>query len=95
MPASYLTEPEWTAAFAQFGLQETLAYANVTSSHFSLAKLYGGAKVDGHAFYYVDDTDELIRSDVVKWVERRRADACIARHQAEEAAARLAQGSIF
>jgi hypothetical protein len=83
---SYLTETEWSAVFERFGLQETLAYANVCDTQLSIARHYGGATVNGRSFYYLPDTDELLRRDVFRWIERRRSDAVIAQRQAEEAA---------
>ena len=95
MPASYLTEPEWTAAFAQFGVHETLAYAGVSNTQLSIARHYRGLQVNGRFFYYMAETDELVRHDLFKWLHKRRTDEALAAHRAEEAAARAAQGSMF
>jgi hypothetical protein len=94
-PRSYLAEAEWTAVFAQFGVREPLAYADISNTQLSVFRHYGGGSVNGHAFYYVPETDELLRHDVIKWIERQRSDAVIAKRQAEEAAARAAQGLLL
>jgi hypothetical protein len=95
---SYLTDAEWQAVFAHFGVKPeapALAYSNVSDTQLSLARHYGGATVNGASYFYCADTDELIRHDVFRWIERQRSDAVIAQRQAEEAAARAAQGSLL
>lgn len=88
---SYLTEPEWHAAFAHFGMGDALAYAEVTHTQLSVARHFGGATVNGATYYYIAQTDELVRADVFKWVHRVRADAC----RAQAAAARDAQAPLI
>ena len=92
---SYLTEAEWTAAFVQFGAVEPLAYAGVSNTQLSIARHYRGMQVNGQFFYYMVETDELLRHDLFKWLHKRRADEAIAAHRAEEAAARAAQGNLI
>jgi hypothetical protein len=95
---SYLTEPEWQAVFAHFGVKPeapALAYRDVSNTQLSIARHYGGCTVNGASYYYYPDTDELIRHDVFRWVEKRRADAVIEQRQGEEHAAKLAQGTMF
>ncbi len=94
MPASLLTEAEWSDAFATFGVLDPLAYANVTDTQLSVARHFGGASINGRAFYYVAETDELLRSDLFKWLHKRRADAVIARRNAEAVEAVVRQGVL-
>jgi hypothetical protein len=93
--ASHLTEAEWQAVFQQFGVREPLAYADVCNTQLSVARFYGGCTVNGQHFYYLPDTDELLRGDVFKWIECRRADEVIASRRAEEARAAAMQGPLF
>jgi hypothetical protein len=81
--------------FAQFGVLEPLAYANVSDTQLSVARHFGGTSINGRAFYYVAETDELLRSDVFKWVEKRRADAAIAQRNAQAVEAAVRQGALF
>ena len=46
----------------------------VSSSIYSTARHAFGATVQGYAYTYLPDTDELIREDVAKWLRKRRAD---------------------
>lgn len=45
---------------------------DVSSSMFSLARHYSGATVQGAAYIYLPLSDELIRSDVLKWLVKHR-----------------------
>jgi hypothetical protein len=95
---SYLSEAEWQAAFEHFGVKPeapALAYADVCNTQLSIARYYGGATVNSTHYFYLPDTDELIRHDLFRWIERRRADAVIAQRQAEEARAAAMQGPLF
>lgn len=85
---------EWADAFERFGVVDPLAYANVTDTQLSVARHFGGASINNRAFYYVAETDELLRADVFKWLERRRADAVIARRNADAVDAAVRQGVL-
>lgn len=92
MTSSYLSEAEWQAAFVQFGVQQALSY-NVAELHMLRVRRNGGTMIDGQAYYYIECTDELIRGDVIKWVERRRADEVIAARESEKAGGGVQQGT--
>ena len=54
----------------------------VSCSQFSVARFYGMIKYNGETYIYNPVTDELIRSDVLKWAARReREDAKAAKQQ--------------
>lgn len=91
---SWLSEAEWADAFERFGVLDPLAYANVTDTQLSVARHFGGASVNSRAFYYIPETDELVRSDVFKWVHKRRADAAIALRNAQAVDAAVRQGVL-
>ena len=55
----------------KFGPEE-LAIANVSMSFFSVARYYGGAKINGHSFTYCPDDDLLVRDDVVKFLTKKK-----------------------
>lgn len=56
-----------------FGIQ------NVSMTQFSVARHYGGATFNGDNYIYFPEVDELIRTDVVEWMNNtpnaRRQDA--------------------
>lgn len=52
----------------KFGQSTCIAYANVSMTQLSIARHYGGCKVQGHHFVYNWMDDSLIREDVVKWL---------------------------
>lgn len=58
----------------KFGEDETLAFANVSQTQLSIARHYGGCKVQGKQFVYNWQDDSLIREDVVKWLVKRIKD---------------------
>ncbi|MCR9296600.1 MAG: hypothetical protein NXI32_28140 [bacterium] len=57
---------------AKFGADSSVAYANVSATQLSIARHYGGAKVQGKQFVYNPTDDSLIREDVVKWIAKKR-----------------------
>ena len=60
----------------KFGADANIAYAGVSMTQFSIARHYGGCKVDGKHFVYNPLDDSLIREDVVKWIaKRKKADS--------------------
>lgn len=72
---SHLTPDELAA------LQETILprdtpfiIQGVSSTQLSVARHYGGCRVQGREYKYVPLTDELIRDDVVKWLLKYRKD---------------------
>jgi hypothetical protein len=60
---------------AKFGASASVAYANVSMTQLSIARHYGGAKVQGKHFVYNPADDSLIREDVVKWIAKKRKAA--------------------
>lgn len=71
---SYLTEAE-VEALQGSGLKRETPYIirGVTYTQFSISRYYGGAKYNGESFTYMPYTDELIRDDVLKWIDRLRS----------------------
>jgi len=59
----------------KFGEDASVAYANVSMTHLSVARHYGGATVQGKHFVYNPADDSLIREDVVKWIAKKRKTA--------------------
>ena len=57
---------------AKFGTDASVAYANVSMTQLSIARHYGGAKVQGKQFVYNPTDDSLIREDVVKWIAKQK-----------------------
>jgi hypothetical protein len=53
---------------AKFGKDANVGYANVSYTQFSIARHYGGCKVQGKHFIYNAVDDSLIREDVVKFI---------------------------
>lgn len=70
---SYLTDEEITELNAS-DLSRATAFAmrNVSSGFFSVARHYGGAKINGASYTYFPESDELIRDDVLQWITKRR-----------------------
>lgn len=75
--SSHLTPDEWRAAIERFryGGEQPLSYREVSRGHLSRAVKDGGVMFGGAAYLYINETDELLRQDVLKWVLRRRAEA--------------------
>ena len=73
---SYLTREE-LEALQSSGLHRITPYLieGVSTSIFSVARYSGKARVNGDEYTYLDATDELIRDDVLKWLEKRRKAA--------------------
>jgi hypothetical protein len=81
---SYLTESEIDALqLTDLSRETPFLIGHVRSTQFSVARHYGGAKYNGWHYMYIPTTDELVRDDVVKWVQRkRRFDALQAKAEA-------------
>jgi hypothetical protein len=60
----------------EFGVNTTIAYTGVSMSQLSIARHYGGCKVQGKHFVYNPVDDSLIREDVVKWIGKRKKQGC-------------------
>jgi len=70
---AYLTESE-LAALQTSGLDRKTPYVmtGISQSQLSIARHYGGIMYEGVRYIYYSLNDELIRKDVVQWVEKRR-----------------------
>lgn len=73
---SYLTADELETVQSS-GLDPFTPYVieGVSRSQLSIARHFGGCTYGGREYAYISTTDELIRGDVVKWVEKRRKEA--------------------
>ena len=81
---SYLTESELDALqLTDLSRAAPFLIGHVKSGYFSVARHYGGAKYNGWHYTHIPTTDELVRDDVIKWVQRkRRFDALQAKAEA-------------
>ena len=61
-----------TELIEKFGSSSNVAYANVSSTQFSIARNYGGVKINGRHYVYNWKDDSLIREDVVKWIAKKK-----------------------
>jgi hypothetical protein len=61
-----------TELIEKFGRSTNVAYANVSSTQFSIASHYGGVKINGKHYVYNPTDDSLIREDVVKWIAKKK-----------------------
>lgn len=73
---SYLTPAE-RDALQSSGLHVMTPYVIDDPRHEAMrfAKLDGSVKWHGDYYTYIDATDELIRDDVLRWLEKRRKTA--------------------
>ena len=70
---SHLTDDELTAMQASDLPREPyFIIRGVSQTQFSIARHYGRCKFNGSDYTYIDDTDELIRDDVLAWLAKRR-----------------------
>lgn len=70
---SYLTEAELIDLQTSALHKKTpFAITGVSHGMFSTARHYGGARYNGANYIYHPATDELIRDDVLKWLEKQR-----------------------
>ena len=81
---SYLTESELEALqLTDLSRETPFLIGHVKSGYFSVARIAMGAVIQGWHYTYMPPTDELVRDDVVKWVQRkRRFDALKAKAEA-------------
>ena len=61
-----------TELMEKFGPSSNVAYTNVSSTQFSIARHYGGVKVNGSHYVYNPTDDSLIREDVLKWIANKK-----------------------
>lgn len=67
--ATYMTD-ERQAIAEKLPRDTPYAIQSVSQGMFSVARHYGGAKYNGASYTYIPETDELVRDDVVKAVQR-------------------------
>lgn len=73
---SYFTEAEYAdLLISDIDKSTPLAIAHVSKTQFSIARHYGGVTYKGSHYIYNGDTDELIRDDVLKAVQKIRGKA--------------------
>lgn len=48
------------------------AIQGVSHTQLSIARHYGGCRYNGESYTYIPETDELIREDVFRFIEKRR-----------------------
>lgn len=71
---NHLTEEELSALdLSDLKRDAPFIIQGVSRSMFSVARHYMGCTFQGYFYGYVPPTDELIRSDVIKWLGKRRA----------------------
>lgn len=70
---SYLTDLEVDALqTSKLSRKTPFLIRGVSCGYFSVARHYGGAKFNGFDYTYMPTSDELVRADVVQWIEKRR-----------------------
>lgn len=57
------------------GLHKKTPYGiqGVSTSMLSVARYSGGCKYNGDSYVYIPHTDELVREDVLKWINKQKA----------------------
>lgn len=70
-----ITESETLQVMVQLPADTPYIITGVTHSQFSVARHYGACKFQGHGYTYNPVTDELVRNDVLKLVEKIRKEA--------------------
>jgi len=55
----------------KFPENEIIAYANVSKTQLSVARHWGGCKVEGKHFAYNTTDDSLIRKDVISFLSKQ------------------------
>lgn len=70
MPTLETLREHQQALREKFGSSESLAYPNVSMSQLSVARYYGGCKVNGQDYTYNPADDSLIRNDVIRFLKK-------------------------
>lgn len=71
---SWLTEEE-AAAIQDLDRSTPYVIEGVSQGFFSVARHHGGMTYQGRGYSYIPPTDECVRNDVVKFINKRRAQA--------------------
>ena len=70
---SHLTQSEIDALqLSKLDRDTPFAISGVSNGQLSIARHYGGCTFQGKKYIYMPLTDELIRDDVMKWLEKYR-----------------------
>lgn len=67
----------------QFG-DATLAYGFVTQTQLSIARYYGGVRVNGKPFTYNPEDDSLIRDDAYRYIRKLKNKQRIAKEPTQQ-----------
>jgi hypothetical protein len=70
---SYLTEAE-SIAIQTLNRDSPYVIRNVSESQFSPARYYGAMKFNGVGYTYFPNTDEMVRDDVLRFVNKARRE---------------------
>ena len=71
--SSYVTQDEIDAMNASSRNRTTpFLIRSVSQTQLSIARHYGVLKYNGQDYTYLDDSDELVRDDVLKFVHKLR-----------------------
>jgi hypothetical protein len=82
--SAYLTDAE-LAAVQHLHRSSPYTITGISYGIFSIARHYGGMKCQGDNYVYMPESDECVRTDVVRAVEKmRRADRKKAAPQPEQ-----------
>jgi hypothetical protein len=57
---------------SQLSKETPFLIQNVSHGMFSIARHYGGAKVQGQSYTYIPNSDELVRDDVLKFLKKSK-----------------------
>lgn len=74
---TYLTAEEQAFALT-FDAKAPAVICGVSQGMFSIARHYGGIKLNGQSYTYFAEHDELIRDDVLKAVSKMRQETLAA-----------------
>lgn len=71
--SSYLTPADIDALNdSKLTRASPFAIRGVSQTQLSIARHYGGCRYNGASYTYLPETDELIRDDVLRFIEKRR-----------------------
>jgi hypothetical protein len=76
-------------AIERFGGSDSIAYAQISQTQFSIARYSGGCVVNGKHFIYCPTDDSLIRDDVFKWLVNRLKEDGKKKHEPRTSEATL------
>lgn len=88
-----LSEPERAYVMATVQPDQVFMHRHVSQSILSIARHYGGTRIDGVHFVYLPTHDELVRADLFAEVARMRRKDAAAVRKATRAAAQEVQAT--